>query len=158
MSGQVAISQTGIPATIQITPGPGVAFAGVGAAGVGVAAAALDGGGNLQFLRTDGVTMNVGRVGRLVAQVAAGGNSQASATPLTADVSLVVGGVAGGAFVLVGGLNASRKLVNKTPTDWPVYPPAAGVIDAQGAGAPVSVLAGSSLEFHSPDGITWASE
>ena len=158
MSASVAFSQTGIPATIQIVPGPGVGFAGVGADGVGVAGAALDGNGNLQVLLTNAVTVNAGRVGRVVAPVAAGGSSQVDATPLVADVSLVLGGNPGGGFVLSGGLNSSRKLVNKTATDWPVFPPKGGVIDQLGLGNAQVVLAGSSLEFHSPDGATWTSE
>ena len=41
------------------------------------------------MLLTNTVTRNAGRVGRVVAPVAAAGTNQASATPLGADVSLL---------------------------------------------------------------------
>ena len=154
----VAYSQTGIPAIVQITPGPGVAFTGQGAAGVGIAGASLDANGHLQMLRTDAVTVDVGRVGRVVAAVAASGSSAADGTPLSADVSLVLGGVAGGVLVLTGGLNASRKVVNKLTVDVPVLPPAGSQIDTLGVGVALPVAAGATLEFHSPDGLSWTSE
>jgi hypothetical protein len=160
MSATIGVSQTGIPATIQIVPGPGVAFTGQGAAGVGIAGAAIDANGHLQILRTDGVTMDAGKVAPTVATVASSGTGQASGTPLQADVSLLIAGVTGGVLVLTGGPNSSRKVVSKLNTDTPILPPSGTgtTIDGQPASQPFVLAGGSSVTFHTPDGIAWTSD
>ncbi len=159
MSGSVSISQTGIPAQIAITPGPGVAFSGVGAPGLGFLNAALDSNGHIQVLRSDGVTIDAGKAGPVVARVAAGGSNGAlDATPLLADVSLVLAAVPTGAVVLQPGFNQSRKVVNKLAAPLPVYPPPGAAIDQLAPGAPMLVAAGTTETFHSPDGVSWTAE
>jgi len=154
----VTLSQTGIPAQIVITPGPGVAFAGQGEDGVGIAGASSDGNGHLQILLTNATTIDAGKVGRTVASVAAAGINAATATPITANVALVLAGVAGGGVALQPGLNQSVAVVNKLAFALPVYPPANAAINQLAAGVAFSVPAGTSVVFHSPDGLAWATQ
>ena len=158
MSGTIAISQTGIPATIQIVPGPGVAFTGQGAAGVGVAAAAVDGNGHLQVLLTNGQTVDAGAVRRRVVRCAAApGNAP---TRLVDGTNLVMGGPPGGGHLALPapGLNLYVAVVNKTEAAQSIDPAANVAIDDLGPGVGLLVAAGTTEVLHSPDGLAWTSE
>jgi hypothetical protein len=77
----LTISQTGVPATITITPGPGVAFGSVGAAGVGVSAAAVAPNGHLLLMLTNGNTVDAGNaIGPAGATGPAGASGPAGTT------------------------------------------------------------------------------
>ena len=157
MSGTISISQTGIPAQISIVPGPGVAFAGQGAPGLGFLSATVDGNGHLQMLRSDNVTIDAGKVASVVAAVVPAGSSAATATPVQADVCLLLGGQPGGALVLLPGANQSRRIVNALAFAVPLYPPLGCQINALGAGNPLVIAANTTVVVSSPDGLAWIS-
>ena len=157
MSASVTYSQTGLPATITITPGPGVSFAGQGAPGRGIAGASVDGNGHLQLLMSDSTTIDAGKIGRTVARITAAGSNASNGTPLAADVSIIAATVAGGCCVLpASGSNLERRVTNATGVPQVIYPAAASIIDSGAAGVPVEILPGMSTTFSSPDAAIWA--
>lgn len=153
----LTISQVGQPASISITPGAGVAFGGTGAAGLGYVAAAVGPDGQLQMIRSDGVTQAIGKVARVVTRIAAAGAGQADGAPLASEVSIVVAGIAGGCCVLPSGLNLERKVINQTGLPLLVFPGPGAGIDLNAVNLPVSIPAGEFVTFHTPDSLEWAS-
>ena len=156
MSGGISYSQTGIPAQIVITPGPGVSFAGQGAAGRGVASAAIDANGHLQLLMSDSTTMDAGKVGRTIARITALGTNAATATPLVDEVSIIAAYTAGGCCALPAtGNNIERKVTNITGIAQVIWPAPASSIDTGAAGVPVEILPNMTTVFSSRDCSNW---
>ena len=152
MSGTITFSQTGVPAAITIVPGPGVDIIGQ-VPGRGYVSAAIGVDGHLRLLASDGTVEDVGPVAPVIARVAPAGNAPASATPVTAAITIVLPGVAGGALALTG---AGRfELINRAGVDVPVYPNPGGAIETAAIGAPVSLVSGETSFFSSPDALVW---
>ena len=153
----VTLSQIGIPASVTIVPGPGVGFATNGAPGVGYASATVGPDGHLHILRTDGATIDAGKVGRTCARVVPVGNSALTGTVLVDEVTIVLPNPQGGAVVLPGGVNLERKVINLTGAALLVWVGPLASIDGAQAGTAVQVAAGGSATYHSPDGLAWVS-